>query len=173
MKNSYLWKNTKENRKTVRKNSISILALNSNKATHCWGTDWRMTDCHPASLLCLSQGWEGVVLHEHPPAEHTLWELWGHCRDDWPWKVLSIVRPYLSSELKAMIPPSSCDYLCAWGCWQKQPRFVRESHLWWVWIFLSIQSHREKEAFVLLDDKKGCVASLILLTSIFWRPGHS
>lgn len=64
-KTSYLWKNTKENTKMARKNSINTLALNSNKAACCWRNDWRMTDCHPASLLCLSTGWQGVVLHEH------------------------------------------------------------------------------------------------------------
>lgn len=56
-------------------------------------------------------------------------------------------------ELKATISASSCDYH-VWGCWWKQPGFVRESHLWSVWIFLSIQSHGKKEAFVLLDDRK-------------------
>lgn len=70
----------------ARKTSINILALNSNKARYCW----RMTGCSPASLLCLSKGWAGVVLHQQPPAEHSHWnsepdpEVWGHCRDDWP-----------------------------------------------------------------------------------------
>lgn len=64
---SYLWKNTKENIKMARKNSVNILALNSNKATHCWRTGWRMTDGNAASntiLPCLSKGWAGGVLHE-------------------------------------------------------------------------------------------------------------
>lgn len=88
------------------------------------------------------------------------------------WKVLSIVRVHLSWSWKPRSHPADVT-TCVRGCWCKQPGFVRKSHLWSAWIFLSIRSHGKKEAFVLLDDRKGCAAKLILQSSTFWMPGHS
>lgn len=150
----------------ARKTSINILALNSNKARYCW----RMTGCSPASLLCLSKDWAGVVLHQQPPAEHSHWnsepdpEVWGHCRDDWPGRCcqqsgfISLIVESHDLTQHLWLPLCDANSLGLWEnliCGQ------------------SIQSCGKKEAFVLLDDRKGCAADLVLLASPFWMPGHS
>lgn len=80
------------------------------------------------------------------------------------WKVLSMLQVYLPYTWKQWSSPTDGANSIRW-CWWKGPSFVRKSLLWSAWICLQTQSSGNKEAFVLLDDREGCAANLILLTS--------
>lgn len=77
-----------------------------------------MSDCNAASLLCLSKGWEGAVLHEHPPAEHSRSKSESDTQRSEVTAGVTGLEGAVNTqglfvlELKAMILPSRCGYPC-------------------------------------------------------------